>query len=159
QRPVLRASELQRQLPLRQGAEGEVPLADHAGGRVPSEQVGLVRYAWECMAMVCRCLPGGLEPGEPGRLLCQRRLRLPGGGPQRGLAVVPDPQHRRPTCPSSRPVGGQASRSERPLSRSARAVPRNVRRSITQTPPQRRKTGTTNGRPAVKTCPITPSLE
>src|SRR5262249_53310293 len=101
----------------------------------------------------------GLGPGVPGRLLDRLRRQLPGGVPQQALADGPERLPRLPTRPSSRPVGGQASRSERPLPRSARAVPRNVRRSITQTPPQRRKMGTTNGRPAVKTCPVTPGLE
>ena len=40
--------------PVRQGAEGEVPGAADAGRRVPAEQAGAVRHAWQRVAMVRR---------------------------------------------------------------------------------------------------------
>ena len=51
------ASQLQRRLSVRQGAEGEVPAATNEGGRVSAEQVGVVRHAWQRVAMVRRPLP------------------------------------------------------------------------------------------------------
>src|SRR5262245_22929220 len=102
QRPVLGASELQRQLPLRQGAEGEVPESNNASRRVPTEQVGVVRHAWQRVAM--DLFAGRRGAGATGQLLFQRRLVLLRGIPQLGRAGLPGPPRRLSACPSSRPV-------------------------------------------------------
>ena len=52
----------------------------------------------------------------PGRRLELRRPRLPGVVARLARAVEPALQPRLPACPSSHPIAGQASRSERPRS-------------------------------------------
>jgi len=85
---------------VRQGAEGEELGATNTSRRVPTEQVGVVRHAWQRVAMVRRPVQsGGLAPGVPGRQLVQRLLELPGGCPLLERAGQPELLPR----PASRP--------------------------------------------------------
>src|SRR5262245_59813393 len=106
QRAVLEASQLQRELPVRQRAEGAVPAAAVAGLGVPAEQTGAVRRARQRVAVV-RVLRG-LSPGDTGGWLALRGTPVPGCQPRGGRSDLPIPGPRLPPCPSLRAgPGGQ----------------------------------------------------
>src|SRR3954447_5575200 len=69
ERAVLGTSELRRQLSIPQ-AEGEIPGANLTGRRIPAEQTGAVRHAWQCDAVVYR------QEVVPGQLLRVPRRRV-----------------------------------------------------------------------------------
>ena len=98
--------------PFRQRAEGAVPGAANAGRRVPTEQVGVVRHAWQRVAMVrrpredsVRVFRGGSWNSDGTRCQAANRTGFAADGPGQ--------RPRLPPCPSSRPVAGQGRRSER----------------------------------------------